>query len=73
MEGSCGPSHAQPLYAELRTILFGKEQQPRNVILETDCIVVVSEVAKIDSSFSEWYPIIKDISTLQKEFFSFIF
>ena len=54
-----------PLLAEIKAILFGvqmaKEMGIRNIQLESDCLLAITELSKNDDSFCEWNSILMDI------------
>ncbi|XVF59440.1 hypothetical protein PTKIN_Ptkin07bG0276100 [Pterospermum kingtungense] len=58
-----------PLAAELLAILYGlqlaKELDFGEVMVESDCLVAVTEIGKGESSFSEWSSLVKDIVDLR--------
>ena len=62
------------LQAEALGILFGlqigNELNFHNVILESDCLIMVNEIAKKQDSFCEWASILQDIQDLSLEFSS---
>ena len=62
------------LQAEALGILFGlqigNELNFHNVILESDCLIVVNEIAKKQDSFCVWASILQDIQDLSLEFSS---
>lgn len=45
-----------------------RERQFQRAIVESDCLMAVTEIHKQEASFSEWFPIIKDILAMHNSF-----
>ena len=61
-----------PLHAEMKAILFGlqvtRELEYSSIIVESDCMIAVQEIAKKQDSLCEWNSIILDIVELSVDF-----